>query len=69
MAELISLTEAAEILASRGIPIDRKWLTAKASAGKIEGAMKIAGRWIVPREWAQTYEKVKIGRPRRQKTE
>ena len=64
MAELISLGEAAEILAARGMPIDRKWLTAKASAGKIEGAVKIAGRWIVPREWAETYVKVKMGRPR-----
>ena len=44
MAELISLTGATDILATPGMPIDRKCLTAKASAGKIEGAMKIAVR-------------------------
>lgn len=65
MSELVTLAQAAEILAGRGMPIDAKWLRAKASSGAIEGAEKVTARlWMVPREWAETYVKDSRGRKR-----
>ena len=69
--DLVTLSEAAEILAARGQPFDRDWLRRKAAGGHIEGAERVGdryrGTWLVPREWAETYEKSTRGRPRKQK--
>ena len=44
--------------------MDPAWLRRKAAAGQIPGAENVGNKiWIVPREWANTYVKVKSGRP------
>lgn len=67
--DLITLEEAAEILAKRGQAMDVIWLRKKTAAGKIPGAVKIGspkkGTWLIPRKWAETYVKSKQGRPRK----
>ena len=63
--EYVTVTEAAEILASRGIAISRDWISRKAAAGKIAGAQRVTSRlWLIPRAWAETYEKDARGRPK-----
>ncbi len=67
--EYVTVTEAAEILASRGIAISRDWISRKAAAGKIAGAQRVTSRlWLIPRAWAETYEKDTRGRPKREKS-
>ncbi len=66
MEEYVTLAEAGKILASRGMPMDPVWLRRKAAAGQIFGAENVGKKiWLIPRDWAQTYVKVKSGRPRR----
>ena len=66
MEKFVTLAEAREILAARGMPMDPAWLRRKAAAGQIPGAENVGNKiWIVPREWANTYVKVKSGRPRK----
>lgn len=68
MAEMnfVTLAEAAEILAARGIPIEVTWLRKKCAAGKIDGAQRVTPRlWLIPRSWAQEYVKDTRGRPRK----
>ena len=65
ISEMVTLAQAGEILAARGVPLDPAWLRAKTAAGKIEGAVKIGKTWLIPRSWAETYEKIKSGRPRK----
>lgn len=68
MDTVVSLLEAAEILAARGVPMDIIGLRKKARDGKIPGARKIGGMrglWLIPREWAETYVKDTRGRPRK----
>lgn len=65
MEDFVSLKEAAQIMAERGEPMSADWIRKKAVKGDIEGAHKIASVWIVPRKWAETYVKIKMGRPRK----
>lgn len=65
---MITVDEALEIMENRGVLLDRAWLRKKARDGKIAGAQKIGGIrgvWLVPREWAENYERGAGGRPRR----
>ncbi len=66
MEEYVTLAEAGKILASRGMPMDPVWLRRKAASGQIFGAENVGKKiWLIPRDWAQTYVKIKSGRPRR----
>ena len=68
MDEYVTLAEAGKILTERGMPMDLVWLRRKAAAGQIPGAENVGKKiWLVPRVWAQTYVKVKSGRPRKDK--
>lgn len=63
--EYVTLAEAREILAARGMPMAATWIRDKAAKGKIPGAKKVSPRlWMIPREWAETYIKDKRGRKR-----
>ncbi len=64
---MITIDEAAAILAARGTPMDVIGLRKNTHKGQIPGARKIGGvRGIrlVPREWAETYKKNTRGRLR-----
>ena len=66
---LVTLEEAAEILAKRGQAMEVTWLRKKAAAGTIPGAVKIGspkkGTWLIPRKWAESYIKDTRGRKRK----
>ena len=63
--EYVTLAEAGEILAARGMPMAATWIRDKAAKGKIPGAKKVSPRlWMIPREWAETYVKDTRGRKR-----
>lgn len=66
---MVSPEQAIEILRARGIDYDLIGLRKKAREGKIPGAQKIGGNyrgiWLIPRKWAETFEKSTRGRPRK----
>lgn len=66
---LVTLEEAAEILAKRGQAMEITWLRKKTAAGAIKGAEKIGsikrGTWLIPRKWAESYIKDTRGRKRK----
>ncbi|MDY3867867.1 MAG: hypothetical protein SOZ52_00675 [Pyramidobacter sp.] len=67
MDRMVTPEQAVAIMAERGIHFDLIGLRKKAREGKIPGAQKVGGArgiWLIPREWAQSYEKIKSGRPR-----
>lgn len=66
--DVISLTEAVEVLKGRGMAISRDWITRKAAAGAIEGAQKVGNMWLIPRSWAESYVKSTKGRKPKEKT-
>lgn len=66
---LITVEEALAVLKNRGIELDLEWVRSKARNGKIEGAVKVGGKfrgiWFIPKVWAETYVKSTKGRKRK----
>lgn len=54
--DYISSAEAAKILSERFGSYNQKSVQNSCIRGVIPGAVKIGRNWLVPRQWAETYE-------------